>query len=169
MTTDGWTARDRAQIAEVFGLVGGELADHVWIEQADGHEWVAHFWYEGFPEYAESDFDNWHHFRTVVRDIMFGPPPERLGAWMKVATYMNSGETECPGRNEDGWGLPKGVHLVKSSDGINLVRADQCDGGDRCYYCDEKIGEEHGHIYIGDGWAEIVYQQDETEEGDDDE
>lgn len=149
VTDGGWTAKDRACIEQVFGLTGGELADQPWVIEREGENpWVNHFWYENVPEWAESEFPEWpiRNYRTIVRDIMFGAPPDRLETWTKVATYMNSGEAECPGQHED----------------VNRVRLDQCDGDtDRCYYCGEKVGEEHGYIYLGDGWAEIVYVSDE--------
>lgn len=164
VTDGGWTAKDRACIELVFGLTGGELADEPWVIEREGdNPWVNHFWYENVPEWAESEFPEWpiRNYRTIVRDTMFGAPPDRLETWTKVATYMNSGETECPGRQEDSFSTPKGVHFEKSANDVPLVRADQCDGGNRCYYCEEKIGDEHGYIYLGDGWAEIVYVSDE--------
>lgn len=152
MTTDtdngGWTAQDRAQVEQVFGLTGGELADTPWI--VDG--WTFTFWYEFPPEYAEREFDyTARNYRTAVRDIMFGAPPDRLGTWTKVATFQNSGEAECPGKSED----------------IDIVRVEQCgDDGRECYYCGGNVGAPHGYVYLGDGWAEIVYVEDETAEVD---
>lgn len=145
-------AQERAQVEQVFGLTGGELSDTVWeAREVGGSErvWTFHYFYESTPEYAERELD-WtaHDFRTVVRDIVFGAPPEQLEGWTKVATFGSSGEVECPGRSEE----------------PNIVRADQSPEGRGCYYCEAEVGEPHGYIYIGDGWAEIVYKRDEDEE-----
>ncbi len=133
------TTNERAQVEQVFGLTGGELSDDPWIiADEKGQDWTFHFYYDFPPEYAERQFDyTAHTYRTVVRDNMFGEPPDRFNGWTKKATFSNSGETECPYRN----------------DPLTLVATETCP------LCEALIGEEHGYIYIGDGWAEIVYQQ----------
>lgn len=141
--------RERSQVEVVFGLTGGELCEGAWqaTERDSETVWTFHHYYEFPPEYAERDFDSTaHSFRTVVRSNMFGEPPEQLAGWTKVATFGNSGEAECPGQHEE----------------TNLVRAEQCaEGSDRCFYCEAQVGEAHGYVYIGDGWAEVVYQLEE--------
>lgn len=139
---------ERDQIAEVFGLTGGELADAPWIVTEPGdpvREWRFSYWYEGVPDYldrtdaitAVSD-----ECRTVCRDNMFGFPPQVVvdvdgTAWHRQTEFMTSGETECPMRGE------------------TAVEV--------CSLCDAGVGEEHGYIYIGDGWAEVVYRSDVAE------
>jgi hypothetical protein len=73
------------------------------------------------------------------------------GAWIRVGRYASSSETECPGQHED--------------EG-SIVRADHCVGGDRCPLCEEKIGEEHGYIYMGDGCSETLYRREDPAEVD---
>lgn len=118
-------ATETQQIAEVFGLTGGELSDTPWVEP-DG--FASYWWYEGVPEWAEEDHAvDSHEYRTSVRDIMFGTPtPE---GWEHVASYRSSGECEC--RHED-FGI----------------------AGQDCPLC-----EGDGFIYLGDGWAEVVYRR----------
>lgn len=49
--------------------------------------------------------------------------------------------------------IVKESHLDTSPDASEYRR-------DKCYYCEEKLGEPHGYIYIGDGWSEVVYRKD---------
>lgn len=145
--------RDRAQVEEVFGLTGGELNDEPWIvnDRATQTAWTFHYHYDFAPSYAERDFEQYDEVRTVVRCNMFGEPPAVLidqhdasRRWVKVATFTNSGETECFGANNDA---------------PNIVTAEQtATAGSECYYCAEPIGKPHTVVYIGDGWAEIVYR-----------
>lgn len=141
-------ANERLQIEEVFGLTGGELEVSPWIPVQTENEanFKFTYWYADVPSYAESDFTDWStaEYRTVVRDEMFGQVPETVadmdGTWDVVARFSSSGECECPGRRDDG----------------QFAREMPVP----CPYCE--IGEEdkdHGYIYIGDGWAEIVYRK----------
>lgn len=156
MTDSGWTERDKEQIACVFGLGGGELEDSVWIPHTpDEREFVFHFWYSDAPEYAERDFEDFETVRTGVRDEMFGACPEILsddsGVWTKLATFRNSGESECFAFG-------------------SLVTAEHCGAdGKTCTLCEEELGKPHSYVYLGDGWAEVVYglipelEEEETE------
>jgi hypothetical protein len=106
--------------------------------------------YDGVPEYAASDFEDTfdHEYRTVIGCFLYGGPPEQLvdadGAWELRATFLSSGEAECPLRAE--------------------IVAEE-----RCRLCDETRGEPHGYIYLGDGWAEAVYRRQTRDEDCDDE
>lgn len=173
---------EREQIEQVFELTSGDLSDEPW-EMKSAPEWAQGFqpkcpacgnyllpctatatgihpgfepyrctyWYEGVPEYAEESFPELNHhdiysttheYRTIVRDVTFGSPPERtIDGWERVATFTSSGETECPERGGYAW--------VPTVD----------EGSGPCYLCEAKPGEEHGYIYIGDGWAEVVYRR----------
>lgn len=156
---------ERAQVEQVFGLTGGELEDTAWVPTypAERPTWSVPegaievlvvpvpftftYWYQGVPEYVERDFDALPlsyapTYRTVCRDEMFGQVPETVtddeGTWTVVTRYTTSGEAECPLRNDD--------------TGLAYV------AGERCSFCEETRGELHGVVYIGDGWAEIVYR-----------
>jgi hypothetical protein len=127
---------EREQIEQVFGLTGGELSDESW-------QGFAH-WFEGAPEYATEHKDTDEHtHRTIVGNFIFSSPPESIEdngiRWEKVATFVSSGETECPGVHGD----------------YNLV---ENDAHEPCPLCGEKWNEPHGFIYIGEGWAEVVYR-----------
>jgi hypothetical protein len=130
-------AQETAQIAEVFGLTGGELESEPWrstaIKETSGtlYEVNSFWWYEGAPEWSELAKDTSFEYRTQVRDILFGEPETVLqpGDWQLVATYLNSGETEC--------------HHADA--GIADADCPLCEGD--------------GFIYIGDGWAEVVYRR----------
>ena len=132
-------ALETARIAEVFGLTGGELADEVWTETAAHevsgtlYEVKSHWWYEGVPAWAEADYvDSPYEYRTMVRDCLFGNPPARLsGKWEFVAAYQSSGETECHHRDA----------------GIADANCQLCEGD--------------GFVYLGDGWAEVVYRRED--------
>jgi len=151
---------EREQIEWVFGLTGGELADEPWTvlgapihffrhdplqtEAMDEH--VFPYWYEGVPDYSEIRDKYSETYRTVVVDEMGGPVPGALldkegGIWKKIRSFRNSGETECPGRQDEG-----------------VVTESSASNGKYCDYCEANIGEDHGYIYLGDGWGEVIYQ-----------
>lgn len=128
----------------VFGLTGGELSDRKWeCANEEGEDATFKWWYDGVPEYAESDFPERHDLehRTV---LCYGGPPEVLvdkdGRWYLQRSYSSSGETECP-----------------------VAQADE-DVERPCCLCEAEEGEEHGHIYVGDGWCEAVYREDPVRE-----
>lgn len=153
---------EREQIKWVFGLTGGELADKPW-EFEEFHETLKHdanynfrtarepragafrYWYDGVPDYAEIRDKYSETYRTVVVDELFGAAPSAIrdgqGIWKKVRSFRSSGETECPGRQDEG-----------------DVTKDSASNGEYCDYCEANIGEEHGYIYLGDGWGEVIYQ-----------
>lgn len=149
---------EKQQVEWVFGLTGGELADEPWVtakgedEPDTAHPVVSfRYWYEGVPDYSKDTFDDWatEQYRTVVKDCScLVPLPRTLisaeGKWELKATFTSSGETECPGRQDD-----EGP----------LVKMEQCP------LCDTDVGEEHGFIYLGDGWVEGIYQLDTSQEG----
>lgn len=147
-------ANERAQIQEVFGLTGGELMDVAWGASYpnDGASMpiVFTYWYQGVPEYVEREFDALPFdyaptYRTVCEQELYGMVPERImddeGTWTVVKRYSTSGECDCPLRY-----APDGASIAKVT------------GEHDCPLCEESLGEEHGYIYIGDGWSEIVYR-----------
>lgn len=101
-------------------------------------EWEGfRYWYEGAPEYATEythDFD--HTYRTVLADCMFGAPDAPDG-WEQVASYASSGEADC-------WWCGEGTGNEDQRKDCPL-----CEGG--------------GYVYIGDGWAEVVFREIEPE------
>jgi hypothetical protein len=142
-------ANEKRQIEEVFGLTGGELADaplrYAYHVEPGGpgdepvkRRWARYF-YDGRPAYEERRAQESGSFITIVACELFGTMPRVIQArgkrWRKVASYTVSGETECPGK--------------AAEDVVTAVR---------CSYCEADVGEEHGMIYIGDGWSEVVYR-----------
>ena len=93
-------------------------------------EGVGAFWYEGPPEYAASDFaDRWEReYRTAIVYCLFSAPPCPEG-WEIVGSYASSGESEC--------------HCLMA-EGTPEAECPVCEGG--------------GYVYLGDGWAEVVYR-----------
>ena len=167
--------QEKSQVEEVFGLTGGELSDKPMriaelkydpgipsmIEKwgkSYAPKWIAKRWwvryfYDGVPSYVERDFRNMSgSFFTMVKNCLFGSPALHIVAqgkiWRRVATYTSSGETDCPFQGVSDEDVPwaERTHL-----------------GDRstvhhCPACEAEKGEEHGCIYLGEGWAEIVYR-----------
>jgi hypothetical protein len=139
---------EQEQIMEVFRLTGGELADkplrYLPVDGDDPEErrWARYF-YDGAPPYIEwgLEFKLGGTFLTIVTCELYGEMPKRImtsdgRVWRKVRTFRSSGEAECPCKGVDTEDLPKGT----------------------CPLCAAKEGEEHGMIYIGEGWAEVVYR-----------
>jgi hypothetical protein len=106
---DERTEREEVE-AVFFSLTGGELENEAWVATDDeGREWTFHYWQAFPPEWAESYFESGPSYRTVMRDNMFGMPPEKLGQWKRVAYYASSGEVEEIG--EDGQGTGEYIYL----------------------------------------------------------
>lgn len=149
---------ERQQVEWVFGLTGGELDDKPWNGFA--------YNFDGVPEWASTNFidrfDRQYH--TVIGYFLFSEPPAAIvddeGIWRLQAEFASSGETRCPIADDDG----------QDEDHI-YVRREQGSGSpsiERCYLCDEQRGDEHGYIYLGDGWGEAVYRlSDADDEGED--
>ncbi len=124
---------EREQVEWVFGLTGGELNDEAWGGFA--------YNYDEVPDYVRRDYPDLYDgnvsYRTVVGYFVYGSPPEELiddeGIWERRATYASSGETECP---------------------LSPDRVEDA----RCPLCDSEPGDPHAYIYVGDGWAEVVYR-----------
>lgn len=164
---------ERIQVEQVFMLTGGELEDKSATfpkaEDEDGSPRASPYsfayWFTGVPEYAASDFglrysaNNPDYFTAIDLAPVYGSPPHRLtdtdgSVWELVQTYANSGETACP-FGEMGLGdmvtrdhaqlTPKLPGLVKGRKAV-------------CPFCEARIGEPHGYIYIGD-CAERVYKR----------
>lgn len=162
---------EREQVEQVFSLTGGELSDRPWPvvyastlsdgtehTTKDGRSWAAYqsdfrYWYEGAPSYADDEFSRdersgnsgERNIRTAVTCALFGMPPAELWdvhgcRWERVAFYTSSGETECFGKDMEREG-------------------EECAAVRPCPYCEAQEGEEHGCIYLGDGWGEAVYVQ----------
>jgi len=134
------TEIERAQIEWVFALTGGELGDAPWrVIAADGTAEEFPYWYEGPPEYDDARQQRTRRgavYRTVVMDISYGLPPNVVtdadgSAWTRDGHFTSSGEAACPGQDDPAASLP-------------------------CDLCEEDAA--HGIIYIGDGWAEVVYE-----------
>lgn len=153
---------ERAQVEQVFGLTGGELETGAW---KIGEKTISRYWYEGAPEYAARDFRE-GTVRTAVHCALYGSSPERIedkdGAWVRKAEYQTSGETEClyrSGAPEDAKVKRDQCRLVASYPRKRLVGtfAKLTAKHAECPFCEARLGEDHGYIYLGDGWVETVY------------
>lgn len=154
---------ERTQVEQVFGLTGGELDDSAWKV---GEKTIAPYWYEGAPEYAASDFRDLENVRTAVHCALYGSSPERIddegGAWVRKGEFQTSGETEClfhSGAPEDMPVKRDQCHMVASYPRKHLVGtfAKLTAKHAECPFCGARLGEDHGVIYLGDGWVETVY------------
>lgn len=139
---------ERECVEWVLGLTGGELetkplkfrAPNKWGEISD-RTWKYH--YDGLPEWASSDFPErfeCNYFTLIEIGVSYeSSAPDELTIdgerWFKVRTYNHSGETECP--------------LGSSGDDETVGEA-HTEGVEECPLCEEKKGEKHGYIYLGD-------------------
>jgi hypothetical protein len=158
---------ERTQVEQVFGLTGGELSDESW----GGYAWN----YDSVPEWACDDFPRdvrygaGGNYRTViVTGGGFLPTPKAVievdgQAWDLVKTYGNSGETACC--FEDGSGVKvtrEHCRLVrtfpKNRKSLGYNPKDMTAYRAECPYCEARIGEKHGYIYVGESY-EAVYQK----------
>ena len=144
-------AIDKEQVEWVFGLTGGELYDRPWEPYAskDGGDYFKlesfRYWYDDKPDYV-SDLSRDDEYRTVVYCCLFGSTPDKLYdrgfRFEKVASYVSSGECPCP---------------CADSEEATEERASWADDH-KCPLCECTKDEDSPHIYIGDGWCEVVYR-----------
>lgn len=120
-------AKAREEIECLFGLGGGELNRGTF----NG----CRYWYDGAPDYCEREMQaaaetaglDRWNLRTC---ITYGTPKAPRG-WVLLRSFTSSGEAEC-------WRCGPGT---------------DCETPDpKCKLCDGS-----GHVYIGDGWGEVVY------------
>lgn len=152
---------ERQCVEWVFGLTGGELSDKPLAYTVGGNDDVHSFEYhfDGVPDYCgKGDYPDLHDshvdYFTAVTDCLYGNAPDEIVVagkrYVQVNSFVSSGETECPGMHDD------------MNDGaVTLEHADV--GGKVCMLCEADLGEEHGYIYLGDGWCEVVYRHDAIE------
>lgn len=156
--TDAEARLERECVEWVFGLTGGELDDKPVkytydTEYETGKHGTFLYTYDGVPEYAAGDYGDLHgvnapDYFTAVACCLYGMPAEEISvdghAFKRIATYQSSGETECccVGCDEDPF------------------------AGKACPYCERAPGEEHGYIYLGDGWCEVVYRAVDADDDD---
>lgn len=148
---------ERECVEWVFGLTGGELADKRLdyqdaTDEPHKPDSTFRYHYDGLPEWCMSDyadrFDGGIDYFTAVTCCLYGAPPERIRTtdgkvYVRGELYQNSGETQCPCIDAEGADPYQGV---------------------RCELCERADGEEHGCIYLGDGWCEVVYRYSEQDE-----
>jgi hypothetical protein len=158
-TTEEMRAIERNRIEEILVLPTGTL------EYVKG----AGLAYDGVPEWCEEDHDTYgRDFMTVVRTIW---GPEKVltlddgSVWDLQATYNSLGERECPigvWRNDGCVSDPmpkvtrKDCILTpgKYRKGRILPNAWSAE----CPMCEEKPGQPHGYLYVGEGY-ESVYRR----------
>lgn len=152
---------DRERMACIFALGGGELHEPnpKFPDEWDGQ--IA-FWYDGPPDYAEElkDADRVkcsackgrgsmadeecldceghghrdHEVRTALLNCLFGTPQPPPG-WERIASFTSSGEASC-------WWCGDGTGNEQARKGCQLCEGD-------------------GYVFIGDGWAEVVFRRTE--------
>lgn len=150
------------QIREV---IGEELEPKPWVVGEPGGERYRHgYWYDFAPEWVTTELEREYgwgaKFRTIVTS---GGGYQQLedddGIWVLVREFNHGAERECPLRTWDE------VKNEDSRDGVVVLENTYygLHPGESCRFCEEKIGEEHGYIYIGEG-AEYVYVNIEEDE-----
>ena len=126
---------EREQIKAVFCLGGGELEDEPWGD--------VQYWYEGCPSYLGTpDYTDRYsrEYRTGVQCLLYAGELKAPEGWEIMSSYTTSGECEC--------GCQHTVYQAKLDKGVSDDAPDP-----DCPVC-----EGDGLIYIGDGWAEVVYR-----------
>lgn len=137
---------ERAQIACVFGLGGGELhePDERFPDEWDG---LIAYWYEGVPDYA-TELRHQDEARTALLYCLFGFP-EAPVSWTQVASFSSSCEREClwcgPGTDWDGTVEQEGAREA------DPITATGYRGRPECPLC-----EGDGYVYLCEGWCEVV-------------
>lgn len=144
---------ERSQIEYVFGLLGGELSDKplvFWAKEL-GRDCVKYvkYWYEGAPEWSEEDLPAGARggiLRTLLHDLILPSILEEGGIiWTRIVSYTGSGERECPY-----YGAVVGEEAWR--DEVDSVEIENM-----CSLCGRDRGEDHGYIYLGEGWTESIY------------
>ena len=139
---------ERLRIEAVFHLEGELHERHPeFLDEWDG---VVAWWYDGVPEYAESDFrDDDREFRTAVVCEVYGQMTAPEG-WERVESHSSSGETECPacGPGTD-WDDSDEQALAQRRGAVTNTGYR---GDPACPLC-----EGSGYIYLGDGTREIIF------------
>ena len=156
---------DRERTAGVFALGGGELhePDPLFPDEWDGPPGAGiAYWYDGPPEYATELRDaehipcpacggkgvvqdevceacegpgyRLHEVRTAILCGLFGLPDPP--GWERIASFSTSGEASC-------WFCGDGTGNEGERAGCPLCEGDGC-------------------VYIGDGWAEVVFRKLES-------
>lgn len=172
---------ERQQIENVFRLGGGELHEPN-AEFPDEWDGIIAYWYEGAPDYAEelNDCDtveceackgngfledevdqpdcelcdgsgsHYHTVRTAIIQALWGFPEPPKG-YEQIGSFTTSGESECwwcgPGTDWDGC---EEQSEAREKDPITNTGYR---GKPDCPLC-----EGGGHVYIGDGYAEVIYR-----------
>lgn len=164
---------ERERIEWIHGLTGGEMSDRplrVFDLYRRARLW-ARYWYDGAPDWSdEHAYDSgrkgWRgSWRTLVWDSGaygdFAPPASFRDAtgrrWRKVNAYRSSGEAPCPvPENHPGKVERSQARLTpKHAPFHGLLRP--MNRRAECPLCEERIGSEHGYLYLGEGWIEAVY------------
>ena len=145
------------RVCWVFGLTGGEMSiqDESWL----GHA----YHYDGAPDYAEREMrdlaeekglDPWSIGTVLCTGGGYLSPAKETvtddkgKVWHLLGVFNSSGEIECPGAQEE-------------ANSCGPTSRASC-WASRCLLCKADRGEEHGYIYIGEGY-EAVYATTEDE------
>lgn len=129
----------------------------------------ARYWYEGVPEcmplgrklYRGAGAPLPGSWRTLVWNSgSYGDyrPPQTIVVkgerWRKVASYSSSGETACPvPESHPGKVTREEARLEPPNPYSDRPKARRA----FCPMCGAHLGEEHGYLYLGEGWCEVVY------------
>ncbi len=173
-------AIERQRVEWVHGLTGGEMVDRPFrlLDLGRGKRTWARYWYEGAPEWSnEHAYDSgrkgWRgSWRTLVWDSgSYGdylPPQSFRDAsgrrWRKVASYRSAAECECPvPENHPAIVTRREAVLEDKHAPFNFLSRPMHRRAE-CPMCEARIGEEHGYIYLGEGWLEAVYYSPDEKE-----
>jgi len=146
---------ERERMACAFCLGGGELHEpHP--DFPDEWDGTIAYWYEGTPEYA-TEYRDEHDCRTALMSVSAGLPSPPDG-WELLGTHTASGEAECwwcgPGTGWDG-----SDEQVLAEHHAEMPTPTGYRGDPKCKLCG---GD--GHVYLGGGWAEVVFARLEDED-----
>ena len=179
---------ERQRVEWVHGLTGGELADHPLriLDTAGRGRFWARYWYDGAPEWSnEHAYDSgrrgWRgSWRTLVWNSGsygdFLPPASFRDSsgrrWRKVRSYNSGAECECPvPENHPGRVTRAEAKLtdkLAEDSPLRRMRAPTLRPYTarraECPLCEARVGEDHGYIYLGEGWLEAVYYSPDQED-----
>lgn len=131
-------------------------------------------WLDSAPEWLESDLEEGEHltlvtdgggFQSELPEYILIPNKAGDELWKRVADHTHGAEVECPFKEWDDEAREDG------RDRLVTLKETFCgeSPGEECRYCGEKIGEEHGVIYIGEGALYVYTRVDEEEDEDEEE
>lgn len=83
--------------------------------------------------------------------------------WRKLNAYRSGGEAPCPvPEDHPGKVTRKEAKLTPKHPAFSFL-ARPMHRRAECPLCEARIGQEHGYLYLGEGWLEAVYYSPDQE------